>query len=529
MQFGTQVFALTDVINVGPVGVDDTGTALIEASATGAGVASANGNVLTNDTDGNLATVGLGEVLTIAAARTGAVADGGAMTALSGSVVLQGQYGALTLNADGSYSYALDNALAATQALNTGDAMTERFTYQVRDAHGAVSEAALSFAISGANDGPPATVTAGNDRVNVTIGQTSAISAAALLANDNSLPAEALTVTGVSNAVAATVDLVNGQLVINAIGAAASFDYTTTSASGGTATGHVTVAGLASDALGNTLNATTTSAAADLVGQDGNDTLRGGNGMDRVDGGNGADLLYGRGGIDLLLGGAGADRLDGGLGADRMEGGADNDTYTVDDAGDVVVEAFGEGTADAVTARINAYTLTDNVERLTFAGTGDFVGTGNGLANIITGGAGNDILDGGAGNDRLTGGAGDDVLIGGAGVDVLTGGLGADIVRFVDFGDLGTNSQSADTISGFSFAQGDRIDLSLLDANSLLAGDQAFNFIGNAAFSHTAGELRMSSTATLTLISGDVDGDGVADFVLKMTGVQAVTADWFHP
>lgn len=125
------------------------------------------------------------------------------------------------------------------------------------------------------------------------------------------------------------------------------------------------------------------------------------------------------------------------------------------------------------------------------------------------------------------GNAGDNNLIGTNGDDTLTGGLGDDTFRFVDFGDLGATTATADTIRDFAFAQGDRIDLSALDASTLIAGDQAFNFIGNAAFSHTAGELRMTNTATLTIISGDVDGDGVADFALKLSGVQPVAADWF--
>ena len=60
---------------------------------------------------------------------------------------------------------------------------------------------------------------------------------------------------------------------------------------------------------------------------------------------------------------------------------------------------------------LNSYTLGDNVENLTFIGAGDFSGTGNDLANTITGGGGNDTLDGGAGIDRLVGGAGDDTYL----------------------------------------------------------------------------------------------------------------------
>ena len=108
--------------------------------------------------------------------------------------------------------------------------------------------------------------------------------------------------------------------------------------------------------------------------------------------------LNGTAGNDIIYGLGGNDRLNGGAGADLMYGGAGNDTYVVDNVGDVVVEAVGGGT-DTVQTTLSSYTLGANVENLTFTGTGNFKGTGNGLANVITGGAGNDTLDGGAGSD----------------------------------------------------------------------------------------------------------------------------------
>ncbi|AIC25934.1 hemolysin-type calcium-binding protein [Rhizobium etli bv. mimosae str. IE4771] len=124
---------------------------------------------------------------------------------------------------------------------------------------------------------------------------------------------------------------------------------------------------------------------------------------------------------NTIRGGAGADILDGNTGADILIGAAGNDTYIVDELADVVTEAINQGT-DLIKTALSVYTLTDiaNVENLTFAGTGDFAGTGNGLANTITGGAGNDRLDGGAGNDRLVGGVGDDVYIVDSASDAIT-------------------------------------------------------------------------------------------------------------
>ncbi len=129
--------------------------------------------------------------------------------------------------------------------------------------------------------------------------------------------------------------------------------------------------------------------------------------------GNGlANILKGGGGNDSLSGGDGSDKLNGRLGADSMAGGRDNDTYYVDDLNDVVVEAAGEGT-DTVITTLAAYTLGADVERLTFAGSGAFTGTGNGLANILKGGSGEDSLFGGDGHDKLNGGLGADSMAGG--------------------------------------------------------------------------------------------------------------------
>ena len=114
-------------------------------------------------------------------------------------------------------------------------------------------------------------------------------------------------------------------------------------------------------------------------------------------------------GNDSLTGNAADNRLDGRAGADVMTGGLGNDTYVLDNAGDVVTENLNEGT-DTVQASIS-YTLGPNLENLTLTGTAAINGTGNGLDNVITGNAAANVLDGGAGADTLIGGAGADTYV----------------------------------------------------------------------------------------------------------------------
>ena len=157
-------------------------------------------------------------------------------------------------------------------------------------------------------------------------------------------------------------------------------------------------------------------------------TINGTSGDDTLNGTSGADLIFGFAGNDILNGNGGNDQLDGGTGADTMSGGTGSDIYFVDDAGDSVIEAAGQGN-DEVRTTLAAYALTANVEKLRFTGVGSFTGTGNDLSNEIYGGGSNDILYGNAGWDTLSGGGGDDSLYGGDDGDVLIGGTGADYME----------------------------------------------------------------------------------------------------
>ncbi len=133
--------------NDAPVGVNDTATA-VEAGGTANGTAGTNptGNVLTNDTD-----VDLGDTKTV----TGVVA--GSQSSASGGVAtsVMGSYGSISIAADGSYTYAVDNSNASVQALRTsGNTIQDVFTYKVADTAGLTSLATITVTIQGANDAP---------------------------------------------------------------------------------------------------------------------------------------------------------------------------------------------------------------------------------------------------------------------------------------------------------------------------------------------------------------------------------------
>src|SRR3954451_6003666 len=130
----------------------------------------------------------------------------------------------------------------------------------------------------------------------------------------------------------------------------------------------------------------------------------------------GDDTLTGGSANDTLDGGAGDDVLDGGSGADSMTGGAGNDVFYVDNAGDVVTENAGEGNADEVRTSLSGYVLPANVEKLTWTGAGAGDLRGNGLDNILTGGAAGDFFrlqDGG--DDSASGNGGNDAFYFGSG------------------------------------------------------------------------------------------------------------------
>ncbi|HEY0044620.1 MAG TPA: M10 family metallopeptidase C-terminal domain-containing protein [Allosphingosinicella sp.] len=140
------------------------------------------------------------------------------------------------------------------------------------------------------------------------------------------------------------------------------------------------------------------------------------------------------------------------------------------------------------------------------------------IENAI-GGSARDYLYGNDVVNKLSGNGGNDVLDGAKGNDIYTGGAGADEFRISE---IGFNDRITDFVTGT-----DKIRLSEIDANAGLAGNQAFTFIGNAAFSGVAGQLRAFTQGGNQMFGGDVNGDGVADFTINIGNGTAVVTDFF--
>lgn len=218
------------------------------------------------------------------------------------------------------------------------------------------------------------------------------------------------------------------------------------------------------------------------------DILAGDGGRNVLRGEDGADRLYAYGGDDLAQGGEGNDLLGGGDGDDQLQGGAGHDRL------------YGQNDDDVLEG-----------------------GEGN---DWLYGESGNDRLAGGEGRDLLNGGVGDDVLEGGAGADHLGGLAGSDTFVFADAAHSAPGAGNRDTIIDFTAGE-DLIDLGGIDADATAAGDQGFAFAGQAAFSGVAGELVYRLEGGETIVAGDVDGDGVADFEIALTGTVALSAGDF--
>jgi Ca2+-binding RTX toxin-like protein len=175
---------------------------------------------------------------------------------------------------------------------------------------------------------------------------------------------------------------------------------------------------------------------------------------------------------NIITGNTGDNVINGAGGADLVRGLAGSDTYYVDDAGDVVVEAAGAGAdIDTVKASID-YTLTANVENLSLIGADGIAGTGNGLGNIIVGNTGDNRLAGKLGGDTLKGRGGSDTFV----FDTRLGEADADhVVDFTSADQIELSSAIFTALSSGPLSAAAFKDLSagLLDADDRILYDRS--------------------------------------------------------
>lgn len=205
-----------------------------------------------------------------------------------------------------------------------------------------------------------------------------------------------------------------------------------------------------------------------IIGTESNNEINGYGGNDEIEGRGGKDTLRGEGGDDILYGDSGNDVLNGGDGNDIIFGNDGND------------KLYGKLDDDYLEA-----------------------------------GRGDDYLSGLDGNDTLYGNDGKDILFGGRGADLIIDGYGEDIFRYTNVGE--STPSVRDTIDLDSL---DRIDLSAIDSNKSVDGNQAFEFIGSKLFSAgNSGQVRYDAGRDIIQVEIAKDGDLRVDMEIYSSDV----------
>jgi len=297
-----------------------------------------------------------------------------------------------------------------------------------------------------------------------------------------------------------------------------------------------------------------------INGTAGDDTLYGTSGSDLIDGGEGADLMIGDAGDDyyivdnagdvvveeagegydrvgsyvsytlsdnveelqlgggdainatgnglnnVLVGNEAANTLTGMGGADEMTGGDGNDSYIVENVGDIVIENADEGW-DGVVSIVD-YTLPDNVEGLYLDWQGGISATGNDLENEISGNDLDNILSGRGGADYMVGGYGNDRLSGDEGDDLVAGEQGS--------GDVAVYAGEQSTFT-LSTASG---SLTITDNDAVADGNEGSDLLYGIEIVEFKGGIQSGISSPIVL---DLNGDGVS---LVDNSQATATFDW---
>ena len=411
---------------------------------------------------------------------------------------------------DGTVTWTYSVANSATQYLGEGDVATETFTIRISDNNGGYVDRTVTITVTGNGDAP--VITAGNDTGDVgedasayplqatgNLGSTDVdvgdeptwtVSTGASYGTASIDPVTGEWVYDLDNTLTAVQELGEGDELTD------TFVVTVTDEDGLTDTRTVTITvtgngdgitlapvytgdddpnnfdsanaqasgtNLITGTNGNDLSLNGTVAANTIRALDGHDTVNAGNGGDTVYGGNGSDTINGGQGDDLLYGQAGNDIIHGDGQNDQIWGGSGDD------------QIFGDNQDDQT-------------------------------------------LWGGSGSDTISGGDGVDRIAGGFGADTLSGGAAADDFVYLDVRDRG------DTITDFQVGSDD-IDLSAIDANSTIAGDQGFTFGGTTA---TANGVWYAHADGDTVVYVDVDGDAnTAELWVTLDGTKVLTGGDF--
>jgi Ca2+-binding RTX toxin-like protein len=220
---------------------------------------------------------------------------------------------------------------------------------------------------------------------------------------------------------------------------------------------------------------------------------------------------------NFMTGNAGDNIIDGGGGADNMSGSKGNDTYIVDNVGDSLFEHGdiystpeneSEGFDTVLTSVSFDVGLYSEIEVLQATGTNPLVLIGSLDNNLIIGNDGSNLIDGSYGKDTLTGRGGPDHF------------------QWSSINEIGWFNFDPDIVTDFKKSEGDLLRFDLIDADETVAGNQAFQFIGTAAFTGP-GQINWGTNGTDTFIQLNTNADPTVDGIIQVLGVHSVDASWF--
>ena len=214
--------------------------------------------------------------------------------------------------------------------------------------------------------------------------------------------------------------------------------------------------------------------------------------------------LSGLGGNDYLKGLGGKDNLSGGASSDLLDGGTANDTLNGGSGTDFAL--FGGSTAVVVDLSL----ANDTAKR------------GSETDKLIS-------IEGAIGSsagDTFKGDANANWFQGGLGKDTATGGGGRDLYDFNAVAESGVGGGNRDVITDFAHLA-DKIDLMGIDADTAVAGNQAFRWVGTAALTGP-GEVGFFTSGGNTIIRGSNDADAATEFESQLNGMRTLTVDDFY-